>query len=298
MASGQRICRLIGEWLRVGFCQGNFNADNCLVGGRTMDYGPFGFMDHYDPAFAKWVGSGEHFAFAAQPTAGLRNFSVLANSCTPLLGGTDHENHAEFVKIYKEMEEYMEMAVADVWRRKMGLADTPEARAQAAELWSEIEPMMWRCSVDFTIMWRQLADVLEVAKEIPADELSATSGRELDNDAAMKLIQPLLGAFYDNPYMASVKEWTRWLRKWITCLDDTKLVRERLLRENPKYVLREWMLVEAYTAADQGDMSVVQDLFQCCCLDPYGEGTPGQIERWYKRSPEHALKQGGTAYMT
>ena len=39
MASGQRICRLIGEWLRVGFCQGNFNADNCLVGGRTMDYG-------------------------------------------------------------------------------------------------------------------------------------------------------------------------------------------------------------------------------------------------------------------
>ena len=59
---------------------------------------------------------------------------------------------------------------------KMGLADTPEARAQAAELWSEIEPMMWRCNVDFTIMWRQLADVLEVAKEIPADELSATSG--------------------------------------------------------------------------------------------------------------------------
>ena len=53
----------IAGWLRVGFCQGNFNADNCLVGGRTMDYGPFGWLERYDPNFAKWVGSSSHFAF-------------------------------------------------------------------------------------------------------------------------------------------------------------------------------------------------------------------------------------------
>jgi hypothetical protein len=62
-----RLYNLVTGWLRVGFCQGNFNADNCLVGGRTMDYGPFGWMDEYDPGFAKWVGSGEHFAFMNQP---------------------------------------------------------------------------------------------------------------------------------------------------------------------------------------------------------------------------------------
>ena len=49
-----------------------------LVGGRTMDYGPFGWMDAYDPLFAKWTGSGEHFAFMNQPGAGLANFAVLA----------------------------------------------------------------------------------------------------------------------------------------------------------------------------------------------------------------------------
>ena len=37
-----RLAAMIADWIRVGFCQGNFNADNCLVGGRTMDYGPFG----------------------------------------------------------------------------------------------------------------------------------------------------------------------------------------------------------------------------------------------------------------
>ena len=43
--SAVRIASLMGNWLRVGFAQGNFNADNCLVGGRTMDYGPFGWID-------------------------------------------------------------------------------------------------------------------------------------------------------------------------------------------------------------------------------------------------------------
>jgi uncharacterized protein YdiU (UPF0061 family) len=90
-ASAAAISDMVAGWLRVGFCQGNFNADNCLVGGRTMDYGPFGWMDAYDPLFAKWVGSGEHFAFMNQPGAGVANFAVLAASVAPLLQGGEAE---------------------------------------------------------------------------------------------------------------------------------------------------------------------------------------------------------------
>ena len=75
-AAADRFGRLVADWLRVGFCQGNFNADNCLVGGRTMDYGPFGFIDCYDPLFAKWVGSGDHYTFMNQPNAILANLQV------------------------------------------------------------------------------------------------------------------------------------------------------------------------------------------------------------------------------
>ena len=46
-ASMMKIANMVGGWIRVGFVQGNFNADNCLIGGRTMDYGPFGFVDVY-----------------------------------------------------------------------------------------------------------------------------------------------------------------------------------------------------------------------------------------------------------
>jgi uncharacterized protein YdiU (UPF0061 family) len=85
-AFGDRLAAMIGGWLRVGFCQGNFNADNCLVGGRTMDYGPFGWMDEYDPLFAKWTGSGQHYAFMNQPGAALANYATLAGSLVGLLG--------------------------------------------------------------------------------------------------------------------------------------------------------------------------------------------------------------------
>merc|ERR1740120_551432 len=92
----ERFGRLIAGWLRVGFCQGNFNADNCLVGGRTMDYGPFGFMDKYDPLFAKWVGSGQHFAFMNQPDAAIANYFVLFQSVAPILSREPTEAQALF----------------------------------------------------------------------------------------------------------------------------------------------------------------------------------------------------------
>jgi uncharacterized protein YdiU (UPF0061 family) len=104
-ASGAAIAKMTAGWLRVGFCQGNFNADNCLVAGRTMDYGPFGFMDAYDPFFAKWTGSGEHFAFANQPSAGAANFAVLASSVSPLLAGGEEEAMAIVAEVEEVFEE-------------------------------------------------------------------------------------------------------------------------------------------------------------------------------------------------
>ncbi|MCL1483092.1 MAG: protein adenylyltransferase SelO family protein [Marinobacter sp.] len=51
----------MANWIRVGYCQGNFNSDNCAAGGFTLDYGPFGFCDVFDPQFQPWTGGGHHF---------------------------------------------------------------------------------------------------------------------------------------------------------------------------------------------------------------------------------------------
>jgi uncharacterized protein YdiU (UPF0061 family) len=83
--ASDRIMALTTGWLRVGFVQGNFNSDNCLAGGRTMDYGPFGFVEKFAPLWNMWSGGGEHFGFLNQPAAGAKNFGSLVSGCLPLL---------------------------------------------------------------------------------------------------------------------------------------------------------------------------------------------------------------------
>ena len=84
-ASMEGIFTMVSEWVCVGFAQGNFNGNHYLLAGRTMDYGSFGLMDKYHPLFAKWTGSGKHFGFMNQPSAGYINFVVLVSSIKPII---------------------------------------------------------------------------------------------------------------------------------------------------------------------------------------------------------------------
>ncbi|MBM5819988.1 MAG: hypothetical protein FJ070_07895, partial [Cyanobacteria bacterium K_DeepCast_150m_m2_101] len=82
-----RLTALVANWMRVGYCQGNFNSDNCAAGGYTLDYGPFGFCELFDPRFQPWTGGGEHFCFFNQPAAAEVNYGMFVKSLRPLLDG-------------------------------------------------------------------------------------------------------------------------------------------------------------------------------------------------------------------
>ncbi len=69
----ERLLSLVSHWLRVGYCQGNFNSDNCAAGGFTLDYGPFGFCELFDPRFQPWTGGCDLFSFFNQPAAAESN---------------------------------------------------------------------------------------------------------------------------------------------------------------------------------------------------------------------------------
>ena len=64
-----RQASLVAEWLRVGYCQGNLNSDNSALGGVTLDYGPFAFMERFNLLYNPWVGGGLPYSFAKQPQA-------------------------------------------------------------------------------------------------------------------------------------------------------------------------------------------------------------------------------------
>jgi uncharacterized protein YdiU (UPF0061 family) len=88
-----RLTSLVANWIRVGYCQGNFNSDNCAVGGFTLDYGTFGFCDEFNPQYQPWSGGGNHFSFLNQPVAAERNFHTFCKALQPLL--TSHQNYLQ-----------------------------------------------------------------------------------------------------------------------------------------------------------------------------------------------------------
>jgi uncharacterized protein YdiU (UPF0061 family) len=81
----QRLALLVANWQRVGYCQGNYNSDNCAAGGFTLDYGPFGFCEIFNPEFQPWTGGGEHFSFFNQPIAAEANYHMFWTAVRPLL---------------------------------------------------------------------------------------------------------------------------------------------------------------------------------------------------------------------
>jgi len=262
------LALLAAGWLRVGFCQGNFNADNCLVGGRTMDYGPFGFMDKYDPSFAKWVGSGDHFAFAAQPGAALANFRTLAKALLPLF----EDDPAPLMAIIDGAKATFADAMAECYGAKLGFADPGSAAARKS--WLALEPSLR--GLDYTIFFRQLGAVARA-----------------DDDDLLAYVED---AFYADPSPETAKALRAWLAAWKSGLGDAAAAAARLDAANPKYVLREWMLVEAYEAAKRGDFSVAHELHGLVKA-PYDEHD-GLAAKYYRRAPDAALTKPGTAFMT
>jgi len=333
--SMEGIATMVAEWVRVGFAQGNFNGDNCLIAGRTMDYGPFGFMDEYHPLFAKWTGSGEHFGFMNQPNAGYVNFAVLVASIMPIVEGYSDsmkEAKAYETEVLKRAQGVFERKLMGVFRVKMGFHPEDGTYDQ---LWTELETIMAETRADWTLFWRQLFVIVKTYPVVLGDndtDISTSYGDMLVLLEGNEKAKPGSSAFYAPLDIESRAKLLKWIQSWREALvnsygengPSTVLIQkditpvrpeERMRIANPKYVLREYMMVEAYikaspstvsssrsvfkpaAAPSQSDESLIHELFELI-LDPCGEGTEEQDAKYYRRAPDEATKAGGTAFMT
>jgi uncharacterized protein YdiU (UPF0061 family) len=295
--AAERLSEMVAHWIRVGFSQGNFNADNCLVGGHTMDYGPFGWMEEYNPLFAKWTGSGQHFGFLNQPTAGYVNYNVLAESVVPVICAARNIQDPSDTLAYFQTraQELFQRNLDKALAVKMGLSQKNEAAGK--DLWRTLEPLLRVSRVDWTLFWRQLT---LVAKKYPTDLESSTNYEEM--------LQTLIGEdeegdnssspFYEPLSPEHRVQYLDWIQQWRNVVkDEDEKVYERMRLSNPKYVLREWMLVDAYGSAAEGNEDILNKIFELI-QKPYDEGTPEQESLYYRRAHEDALTLGGTAFMS
>jgi len=267
-----RLSSLVANWIRVGYCQGNFNGDNCAAGGFTLDYGPFGFIDMFDPKYQPWTGGGVHFSFLNQPQAAERNFSMFCKALAPLL--ESHKNELEELnKIKDDFSNVMQVKMIEMWSSKLGLESFD------TKLFNELIMLMIETSVDYTIFFRELSNI--------PDDIS-TLAKSFYGDA-----------IYDEKIM---QKWTEWLNKWKELINiSIPELKEKLSKQmkqvNPKYTLREWFLVPAYKEAQKGDYTLIKEL-QELMTHPYSEQSSEIEEKYYREKPSEFFEIAGISHVS
>jgi len=268
----RRLTSLVANWIRVGYCQGNFNSDNCAAGGFTLDYGPFGFCDVFDPQYQPWTGGGNHFAFLNQPAAAERNFHSFCSAVRPLLA--EHPDCLQQLKdIQSDFPKVMQAQMETMWAAKLGLD------AFDAALFRELATLMMQTSVDYTMFFRELSS-------LPDD------------------IEPLKKSFYKGPSYAADpegldKRWSAWLTNWQSLIQPG--TREELSSQmklvNPKYSLREWFVVPAYQQAAEGNYALLREL-QDVMTQPYAEQSEAVDRKYYRLKPLELFGVGGASHLS
>jgi uncharacterized protein YdiU (UPF0061 family) len=259
-----RLTSLVANWIRVGYCQGNFNSDNCAAGGFTLDFGPFGFIDMFDPNYQPWTGGGMHFSFFNQPQAAQKNFKSFCSALKPLLNS--HQNSLqELQNIENNFSNIMQSKMEKMWASKLGIDKFD------FELFNELITLMMETKVDYTIFFRELSN-------IPDD------------------INQLTKSFYGNTLNENLKlKWNNWLERWKDKI--TINAKEKMKLINPKYTLREWYLVEAYKQAQNENYKLVHEL-QEVMTNPYEEQSKDIEEKYYSKKPSNFFGIAGISHVS
>jgi len=311
-AFAERQAELAISWLRVGYVQGNMNSDNCLLSGRTMDYGPFGFLERYEPLWSPFTSDMERkFGFERQPLAAQVNLMTLAKALMPLFERLDdYDGSLEQLQtiVQDEYKEIMEAKLGEMRRAKLGL-ERWDAAADA-ELWPELQALLTKSGCDYTIFFRELARVkhADAAHVVETGTAAAAGGGgdSASSEAAAAATAPMLAcltpSFYDGvPTGATADEWAAWMVKYASRLasdarDDAARLAE-MHATSPKYIPREWILAEAYTKAEVGDLTVVHELLELFAT-PFDEQTEELAAKYYRRAPSGVEKKAGIGYFS
>lgn len=263
----ERTASLIARWQGVGFTHGVLNTDNMSILGLTIDYGPFGFLDAFDPSYTPNTTDlpGRRYCFANQPDIGLWNIAQFASTLSSAKLINDNEaNYAMERYGNKFMDEYQA-----IMTKKLGLPKYNK------ELISKLLNNMAVDKVDYTNFFRLLSN-------IKADP----------NIVGEELLSPLKAVLLDIGKERK-EAWTKWVQAYIQELVASGISDEErkasMDSTNPKYVLRNYLCQSAIDAAEQGDFSEVRRLLKLM-ERPY-EDQPG-MEKYARLPPAWAYRPG------
>jgi uncharacterized protein YdiU (UPF0061 family) len=238
----ERTAQLLAQWQAVGFCHGVMNTDNMSFLGLTIDYGPFQFMDAFNPGHI--CNHSDHqgrYAYGRQPNVAYWDLYCLAQALAPLID--DQDLTLQVLEGYKAL---FPRYLGDAMRAKLGLVGdlAPESKREAD--WILVEDLMQLMAtekVDFTLFWRQLSQA--VLRQSQANAVTDANW------------SPVTDLVLDRPRLLA------WLERYTARAGQTHLASmgPRMLRTNPKFVLRNHLAEVAIRQAKAGDFSEIDTLY-------------------------------------
>lgn len=270
-----RTARLMVHWMRVGFVHGVMNTDNMSILGLTIDYGPYGWVDNFDPGWTPNTtdGNGKRYCFGRQPEIARWNLECLANALQSLL-----PDPSPLIAAVESYEKTYSHEATQMFAGKFGFLGWRESDAG---LINEVLDLMRIAEVDMTDFFRQLARV-DIASPV-----TVSTDILLDSFYRDDLREQYLPAFTD------------WLQRYAARLaQDGQTTAQRqtaMNRLNPRFVLRNYLAQEAIEHAEAGDPGPIHELLDVL-RRPYDE-QPGH-ERFAGKRPDWARHKAGCSMLS
>ncbi len=278
----QTTCSLVLDWMRVGFVHGVMNTDNMSILGLTIDYGPYGWLENYDPAWTPNTtdAHGRRYCFQNQGQIALWNLAQLASAVHPVI------NDAEPLKAaLEDFSQTFQQGWQTMMVQKLGLSrfhpDTDES------LIKDLLTLLQARETDYTLFFRGLSRV-RFSKTLSENDIT-----QVPDPIKEALYQP------DQIHQEYEKQLSDWLRHYHSRIIQEKVPRDmqkkQMSRQNPLYVLRNYLAQMAIDKAEKNDFSMVHELLEVM-KNPY-DFQPGK-EKFAQKRPEWARNRPGCSMLS
>ncbi|MCB1022968.1 MAG: YdiU family protein, partial [Acidobacteria bacterium] len=264
---------LMMHWQRVGFVHGVMNTDNMSILGLTIDYGPYGWLENFEQGWTpNTTDAGQRrYRYSNQPLIGMWNLTQLGNAIVPLIEETKPLEEI----LGKYQTDYLERFYLQV-AKKIGLHVIDE---DVKKLVVKLEENLEQTEMDMTLFYRDLAKY----------DASDTRG----------FLDSLRSSSYAEDFSEFDAIWSEWLEEYGGMIRREGLdPAERIAgmnRQNPKYVLRNYMAQMAIDEANAGNYKLVGELYQLL-QKPYDEQP--EMEKWFAKRPDWAKNKVGCSMLS
>ncbi|PRP66193.1 protein adenylyltransferase SelO [Nonlabens agnitus] len=266
----------IMHWQRAGFVHGVMNTDNLSILGLTIDYGPYGWLDDYDPNWTPNTTDNQHkrYRYGAQPEIGLWNLWQLANALFPLI-----EDAKALERVLDSYKVSYPIQRRQMMQAKLGL-QTYEPQDES--LFEDLLELLVAYETDMTLFYRELITV------------NHTTNAE---DAW----QTISKSYYDVEDMPAPiqNRWMEWLTLYVKRLEKesafAKARTKQMQQTNPKYVLRNYIAQMVIDQAEAGNYKMLKEVHEML-KNPYDDQP--SMDHWYVKRPDWARNKPGSSQLS